>query len=685
MVQVYSQAQLPPSQQDSQDSGDQGFMDGIGLKNARHRAAVAVFGSLLVLAPSVSGVAWATPKPAPAPHPILAAKQAYERQDIPSLSRAKVQLSGDPLAVWPHYWNARLLVAQQPFGALAKLTVASFEQEFPGHPLVQTLKNDWLLAGVRGKSWPDLVVLLRALPEHATEPTSAKCARARLQITELDRAALQAVLVGRETNEGCLGLLEAMAEQKLLEPNELILRARWASLAGEPKAAARIWKAGQSQGVRQPSGEQPLLNLLALSRANIARAASEFANIQGALSQEQRAFASLAIASRLWLRTDLRAWSYLSAGLPSADRQPPDVLEAAARLALRRADARALDRLVNAMPPTLQASETWAYWRGWLAAESGQNDKARQIWSEIPQGWSFYRLLAAEALGRAFLPEQHLPQIRDQFFIEAVTPNVSSNPFLHRSLALSRLGLRSEAVVEWNALTQQLNDNGLLAASRLALDAGQPDRAIAAAIRTQNTHDFSLRYPKPFIEIIAERAEEKGLSPGWVMGLIRQESRFLTSVQSPVGATGLMQLMPQTAQSVARSLGMARVDKSALSEPGINVRLGTAYLRDMKERFEGSAVLASAAYNAGPSRSHLWRSSLDRPISGAAFAESIPFTETRDYVKQVLANTVMYEALLSQQAAAPGQPTLSQWLSEIRPRAASATGDTRVSMTKERR
>jgi soluble lytic murein transglycosylase len=241
-------------------------------------------------------------------------------------------------------------------------------------------------------------------------------------------------------------------------------------------------------------------------------------------------------------------------------------------------------------------------------------------------------------------------------------------------------------VVEWNALTQQLNDNGLIAASRLAFEAGQPDRAIAAAIRTQSTHDFSLRYPKPFKDIIAERAEEKGLSPGWVLGLIRQESRFLTAVKSPVGATGLMQLMPQTAQSVARSLGMPRLDTRALAEPSVNVRLGTAYLRDMKELFEGSAVLASAAYNAGPSRSRLWRASLDRTVPGAAFAESIPFTETRDYVKQVLANTVMYEVLLSQQANTQGQQTLSQWLSEIGPRAASPSPGrvTRVGMTKDR-
>lgn len=645
-------------------------------------------GVVLVLVTTVFGpeIVLAKPQPTPAPHPVLAAKQAFERQDVGGIHRAKSQLSGDPLVVWPSYWNARLLVSKQPFGEIARRTADQFSQEFPGHPLIQTLKNDWLLAAVRTKSWPDLTTLLKEVPSHPSEPASAQCARARLELSEQTATALLSMLIGRETNEGCLWLLEELAEKRLVGLDTLALRARWASLSGDLKTANRIWKAGQTHGLRQPKGEQPLLNLLALSRSNIARAAGEYANIQKTLDDEQRAFASLAIASRLWLRTDQRAWAYLSAGLSSAAQQPVDVLEAAARLALRRADSRSLMPLVSAMPASLQSSETWTYWRGWLAAEAGQHEQAQKIWAEIPEGWSFYRLMAAEALGRAFLPEQHQPKTRDQFFIDALTPAVSNNPFLHRSLALSRLGMRSEAVVEWNALTQQLNDNGLIAASRLAFEAGQPDRAIAAAIRTQSTHDFSLRYPKPFKDIIAERAEEKGLSPGWVLGLIRQESRFLTAVKSPVGATGLMQLMPQTAQSVARSLGMPRLDTRALAEPSVNVRLGTAYLRDMKELFEGSAVLASAAYNAGPSRSRLWRASLDRPVPGAAFAESIPFTETRDYVKQVLANTVMYEVLLSQQANTQGQQTLSQWLSEIGPRAASPSPGrvTRVGMTKDR-
>ena len=126
---------------------------------------------------------------------------------------------------------------------------------------------------------------------------------------------------------------------------------------------------------------------------------------------------------------------------------------------------------------------------------------------------------------------------------------------------------------------------------------------------------------------------------------------------------------------------MGRVDARRLVEPSFNLRLGTAYLQQMHSRFNGSAVLASAAYNAGPSRSQLWQSSIDRQVPGAAFAESIPFTETRDYVKQVLANTVMYETMLAL-SQTPSQPArhddassqrLSAWLSHIEPSSRSSS------------
>ncbi|MGA1664672.1 MAG: lytic transglycosylase domain-containing protein, partial [Burkholderiaceae bacterium] len=136
------------------------------------------------------------------------------------------------------------------------------------------------------------------------------------------------------------------------------------------------------------------------------------------------------------------------------------------------------------------------------------------------------------------------------------------------------------------------------------------------------------------------------VSGPWVIGLIRQESRFITDIKSPVGATGLMQIMPNTAKMLAKETGDRRFKLGELSDPASNIRLGTHYMAQLRDQFGGSIVLATAAYNAGPSRSKLWRASLGGAIEGAAFAESIPFTETRDYVKAVTANTAVYQRLM---------------------------------------
>jgi hypothetical protein len=114
-----------------------------------------------------------------------------------------------------------------------------------------------------------------------------------------------------------------------------------------------------------------------------------------------------------------------------------------------------------------------------------------------------------------------------------------------------------------------------------------------------------------------------------------------------VGAAGLMQLMPATAKWVARKVGATGFTPTQIHEPDLNLRFGSFYLRRVLDELDGSPMLAAAAYNAGPGRPKAWRASLPAAIEGAAFAETIPFAETRDYVKKVLANTIAYSALLN--------------------------------------
>ena len=179
----------------------------------------------------------------------------------------------------------------------------------------------------------------------------------------------------------------------------------------------------------------------------------------------------------------------------------------------------------------------------------------------------------------------------------------------------------------------------MLAAAQLAADAGFYDRAIYTAERTDSPRAFALLYPRPYQQLIEPQAREQGLDPGWVYGLMRQESRFMAPARSPVGAQGLMQVMPATGQWVANRIGMTDYSAARLREPRTNVQIGVNYMRIVQEATGGQEVLTSASYNAGPGRARRWRAA--RPLDGAVYVETIPFNETRDYVRKVLTNATI--------------------------------------------
>jgi soluble lytic murein transglycosylase len=191
------------------------------------------------------------------------------------------------------------------------------------------------------------------------------------------------------------------------------------------------------------------------------------------------------------------------------------------------------------------------------------------------------------------------------------------------------------------------------------------DRCINTSDRTRGEVDMAQRFPTPFRQQVVAQAREAGIDPAVIYGLIRQESRFITDARSGVGASGLMQLMPATARWTARKIGQPYTP-AMINDRSVNLRLGTAYLKLVLDDFGGSLAMATAAYNAGPNRPRRWREGA--VMEPAAWAETIPFNETRDYVKKVLSNSVYYAAQLGTPA-----PTLKTRLGPtIGPREAAA-------------
>jgi len=326
-----------------------------------------------------------------------------------------------------------------------------------------------------------------------------------------------------------------------------------------------------------------------------------------------------------------------------------------------------VQRAIDAMSTGERQEATWIYWRARSvqalapAGASGDAERAvaRAQLESIAGQMNFYGKLATEDLGGSVvLPPPPQP-------LSAAEREASrAHPGFGRALHLIALGLRSEGVREWNYSLRGLGDRELLAAAAQACEREIWDRCINASDRTRGEVDMAQRFPTPFRSEVLAKTRDIGLDPAYVYGLIRQESRFIMDARSGVGASGLMQVMPATARWTARKIGMADFTPGQITDRDTNITIGTNYLKLALDDFDGSMALAAAAYNAGPGRPRSWRNG--PTMEAAIWAENVPFNETRDYVKKVLANTTNYAAVIS------GQPqSLKLRLGNVGPRNAA--------------
>jgi soluble lytic murein transglycosylase len=293
---------------------------------------------------------------------------------------------------------------------------------------------------------------------------------------------------------------------------------------------------------------------------------------------------------------------------------------------------------IEPMSMLARQDPAWTYWYGRALAAQGDTEDAQAYYQRIAGRPYYYSILATEELGaQVSVPRPFHAATEEE--VDAAR----RHPELSRALELFRLGLRPEATREWMFAVRGMQDRELLAAAELARRAAVYDRAIGTAIRTEQVHDYRMRYLAPFREVFTTYAGAYDLEEAWVLGVVRQESRFIVDARSGAGAAGLMQLLPHTARWVAQKTGYRGYSAKRVADVETNIALGTRYLKFVLDG-TGHPVLASTAYNAGPNRARRWVA--PRPMEAAVFIESIPFNETRDYVRSVMANAVYYALLL---------------------------------------
>lgn len=642
----------------------------------------------------------------------LAARTAAADGDLDHLTALASQVQDPLLQPYLQYWQALLrLHAPEPDESL----VQPFLARYAGTALADRLRADWLaVLGAKGDFANFIVERGRLIFASDDPQLSCYTLLARYVLDDgrrheqFAREARHLLASSQDPGgDGCTALAERLLNdghlsiwprlQALVERNQIPAAEQTARRlpTADAEAVTRLleqpgaWLAGIEAHMNRMPRAFCILAIVTLARDAPELAAHYAERLQPALSPEERAtvWGRIGRAAQLNLLPQAHEWFERGGDLVGVGVdyvRASEVLEARARAALRRGavsapgapsgqgsaesksksgpDWTALRKAIAHMSPEQQSESTWVYWGAEALAAQGKPEEARAAWRSIADRFSYYGRLAAERLDMPLVlsPKAQEPEA-------ALVDELALRAGFLRARKLYELGMREEGNREWSWELRGMDDATLHAAAELARRYGAMDRMIASSERARMLVDIGQRYPTPYRQLMAATSAPLSLDPAWIYGLIRQESRFIEDVRSNVGAIGLMQLMPSTARFVAHRIGFEDYRADRIADVNVNLRLGMEYLKLVFDDQDGQALLASAAYNAGPRRVRKWRADLARPLDGALFVETIPVAETREYVKRVLFNTIVYRSLLELPA-----PSLRTLLGTVAPKSVPA-------------
>jgi len=629
----------------------------------------------------------------------LAAKEAFERGERKKLDLLAPALSGHVLAPYVAYWQLKSGIDTADYVA-----VRAFLAQNANTPLAERLTIDWLKSLAKRGDWSRFA--LDYVPATG-EDVELACYGIQYRRQRDGDAALGAAKAlwptGQATPDACEPLFQALFAKGELTDADRRARFRLAVENGNLRVAHAI--AADFSAKEKVTSQQ-----LAAIDKDAQRALAHGAFAWTSPAGQDLALYALERAARRDAEAAYPAWIKWRDRIPVAAREygnarvayhgarqllpaangwyrdvgatplTPDQQAWRVRAALRVSNWRDVRAAIERLPERDQQDAAWRYWKARALAATGDSAAADMLYATLATEVNFYGLLAAEARGRgaeqlALLKSDPRPPTPEAFAAFGARPEV------RRVLKLAELDMRPESQREWVYAVRGLDDDALLQAAEYARRYGLYDRAINTAERTVARHDYGLRYMMPFRSEFTAAARDQGVGEELLYGIARQESRFVPDIVSSAGAMGLMQLMPGTARWVAKQLARSDFRPAHVTKVDLNTQFGAYYFKYWQDRLDGLPALAAAAYNAGPGRAQAWRPSVT-PLEGAIWVETIPFNETRDYVKKVLANAMIYTHALDRPYAA-----LSARLGTIAPKGANAasagTGGTAVAAQAE--
>lgn len=586
---------------------------------------------------------------------VRAALAAAERGDLAGSQTAA--LAGHPLAGWIDYASLR-----RNIDTLPPAQAQAFLQKHPADAVGQAFREIWLAATARRQDWPSF----RAAWVPSIRSTTLRCAEldARQATGHADAqwtSDAQALWrTGEALPDACDAPFAVLAAKGGLPPALRWQRIELALAAGNTSvartAAHNLPLAEQAQAsdyaafVDRPDDRALAWPKTDRSRlaasAGLAKLARTNPDLAEALLPKVADALAFTEADRGRVLYQIALWTVASYGDASA-RRLAAVPESAyddrlrewrAREAMSRSDWPAALAAIRAMPAAQRSDSRWTYFQARLMERAGDKAGARALYQDAAKKPEFHGFLAAD---RIDAPYALCPWIPDDS--DAARAQVARDPALVRALDLYAIDRPGWAQREWNDALAHFDDTQRRLAVEVAQQAGWFDRAVTSLGKTPDEQRlYSLRFPLHHDATIRSAAAANQLDPGWVAAEIRAESVFNPNARSAANAMGLMQMLPTTGLATARRLGLPWGGAQSLYDPDTSIVLGTAYLRELLDKYGGLPYMAIAGYNAGPTPLARWQA-LHAGMDADFWIETISYKETRDYVARVLAFSTIYD------------------------------------------
>ncbi len=587
----------------------------------------------------------------------MRADHALKKHDRVNFERLMQKIPSYPLYPYLEYDDLKQKIKNSKPSLQTLKRIKTFKENYPDFPFITQLREAWLTEAARHKNWN---LYLQGYEKSRDDSLQCHYFYARYQETQDPKifAAIHRLwLTGQSQPKACDALFAAWQKSGTLSKETIWDRLKLAFEAKNTTLAKHLIK-------QLPPTEQTFAKNweALLQKPNLLMKADFLKKISASkaltsqmLTQGLRLLAKNDAESALnWWQTHRSEYTFSNADQKLIERDigvylahqkhpmasawlarlPDESLDATAhewriRLALKEHDWQEALTHIKALPAVIKEDKCWHYWEARALSALGDKAAAQAIYATLAQSRGYYGFLASIHLHQPItLQHSHLR------IDEAELMQIARWPGIQRFEQLRLVGKDAIARVEWFYALDVMNERERQAAAKIAHNMALHDIAILTLSKAQHKDDIHIRFPLAHAQDIFENADKHNLDPAWVFAIARQESAFFNQALSSANARGLMQLCHPTAQELAKKHVIAYFSEDSLHIPEINIQLGTVYLKDLKERMNNHLLIATAAYNAGPTRVTQWLPK-EGPLEADIWIETIPYKETREYVKNV--------------------------------------------------